>query len=251
MLFSRRLVASSFHFVLSCTFAIVVAILVFCFWYPYPYREISGGRELFFIVIIVDVVLGPLVTLVVYDIKKNRTELRRDVICVVIIQALALIYGLWTVAVARPVHLVFEIDRFRVVHAVDVPVDLVSNAPTNVVVLPLTGPTLLGLRNFKNSQEEIQATLIALQGVALSFRPDLWQHYDVSRSEVLRVAKPINELKIRIPGKSFLIDSFLVEKKYAKSRISYLPLVGRSSFWTVLIDNENADVLGFLPLDPF
>jgi hypothetical protein len=31
--------------------------------------------------------------------------------------------------------------------------------------------------------------------------------------------------------------------------LAYLPMVGRKSFWTVLLDPVTAEVLGFMPLD--
>ncbi|NTV87211.1 MAG: pilus assembly protein, partial [Burkholderiaceae bacterium] len=113
--------AAAVHLCISLLVAGVAAGLVFGLWYPYPYREISGGRELFLLVVAVDVVLGPLVTFVVFNRTKPRKELVRDLALVGLMQLAGLAYGLWTVHEARPVHLVFEIDRFRAVHAVDVP----------------------------------------------------------------------------------------------------------------------------------
>ncbi len=49
------------------------ALLVFAVWYPYPYREISGGRELFTLVVAVDVVLGPLITFVVRKRERKKS----------------------------------------------------------------------------------------------------------------------------------------------------------------------------------
>ena len=159
-----RLRASGIHLGLSLCIAALAAWLVFGLWYPYPYREISGGRELFLIVIAVDVILGPLITLVVFNRAKPWTELRRDLIIVVLIQLAALGYGLWTVWVARPVHLVFEYKLFRVVHAIDIPVELLDKTPTGITALPMTGPTLLSLRPFKDSGESMDATLAAVGG---------------------------------------------------------------------------------------
>ena len=50
------------------------ALLVFAVWYPYPYREISGGRDLFLLVVAVDVVLGPLITFAVFNRAKPRAR---------------------------------------------------------------------------------------------------------------------------------------------------------------------------------
>ena len=103
-----RLRASAIHLAISLSVATLAALVVFGWWYPYPYRELSGGRELFALVVVVDVVLGPLITLVIFNVAKTRRHLMMDFTVIGLLQVAALAYGLWTVFVARPVHLVFE-----------------------------------------------------------------------------------------------------------------------------------------------
>ncbi len=246
-----RLHASGIHLGLSLGVAILAAILVFTVWYPYPYREISGGRELFLLVVAVDVVLGPLITLAIFNRNKPRTELVRDLALVGLIQLSALGYGLWTVFVARPVHLAFEIDRFRVVHAIEVPQELMSKVPGSIDALPVFGPTLLAVRPFVSEQERLDATMAALQGIPLSARPDLWQTYDQARPAVLRVARPVAQLKARFAARAAEIDSVLAAKGRKPDSLVYVPMIGRKSFWTAFIDPVTADVVSFMPLDSF
>ncbi|APW47924.1 TfpX/TfpZ family type IV pilin accessory protein [Rhodoferax antarcticus] len=246
-----RLKASGIHFGISLVIALLAAALVFGLWYPYPYREISGGRELFFIVVMVDVILGPLITFTIFNRTKPWRELRRDLAIVVLIQLGALGFGLWTVFVARPVHLVFEYDRFRVVHAVDVPAELLSRAPPDVAALPLTGPTLLSLRPFKDANEKMDATMAALGGLSLSARPDLWQPYSVAKNDIWQAAKPIADLKTRFAAQATEIDAVIAKTGRKPETLAYLPMVGRKSFWTVLLDPVTSEVLGFIPLDSF
>ena len=246
-----RLRASAVHLGLSLSIAALAAILVFSIWYPNPYREISGGRELFLILVTVDVILGPLITLAVFNRKKSRKELSRDLMLVGVIQLSALVYGLWTVAVARPVHLVFEYSYFRVVHAIDVPSEMLSKTSIGVEALPLTGPTLLGLRPFKDGNESIEATMAALQGLSLSARPDLWQPYEKSAPEVLKIAKSISDLKARFADHSEEIDRVLIQSGRNEKNTLYVPLAGRKSFWTVFVDALTAQVVATMPLDSF
>jgi len=246
-----RLKASGIHFGISLAIALLAAVLVFGLWYPYPYREISGGRELFLIVVVVDVILGPLITFTVFNRAKPLRELRRDLALVALIQLSALGYGLWSVFVARPVHMVFEYDRFRVVHAVDVPRELLAEAPLNVDALPLTGPTLLSLRPFRSSQEKMDATLAALQGISLASRPDLWQAYADGIPEILKVARSVGELKRRFATQAVAIDAAVARTGRQPDALVYLPMVGRKSFWTVFLDRVTAEVVGFMPLDSF
>ena len=246
-----RLKASGIHLCISLVFAALAALLVFGLWYPYPYREISGGRELFLLVVSVDVVLGPLITLAIFNRSKPMKELRRDLALVGLIQLAALGYGLWTVSVARPVHLVFEYNRFRVIHAVDVPDELLDKAPPALRSLPLLGPTPISLRPFKDANEMADATLVALRGISLSARPDLWQDYAPATVEILRIATPVAQLKARFPARAAEIDQTLAAAGRANAPLLSVPMIGRKTFWTVFVDPITAQPLAFMPLDSF
>jgi hypothetical protein len=224
-----RFRASGLHLGISLVLAAFAGALVFGLWYPFPYREISGGRELFWLLVSVDVVLGPLITLAIFDRRKPGRELVRDLALVGLIQLAALGYGLWSVFVARPVYLVFEYSRFVVVHAVDVPQELLGQAPPGLQGLPLTGPRLLSLRA----------------------RTDFWQSYAAGAADVLRVARPVAELRARFAHRAAVIDGALAGLGREAGGLVYVPMVSRQLSWTVLLEPGSAQVLGFLPVDSF
>jgi hypothetical protein len=251
---SGRLSAAGIHLMISLAVAAVAAALVFGIWYPYPYREISGGRELFLIVMVVDVVLGPLLTLTVFNRAKPAGELRRDLAMIGLLQMAALVYGLWTVAVARPVHLVFEMDRFRVVHAIEVVEAELGQAPPGLRQLPWTGPTLLSTRAFRDAREKLDMTVGALGGVHLGARPALWQHYAGAAAQIRAAARPLGELKTRFPAQAGLIDDALRSGRAASrspGTLAYLPMVSRDRYWTAVLDLNTTEVTAFVPIDSF
>jgi hypothetical protein len=250
-LWKARLGAAAIHMGISLAVASLAALLVFGVWYPFPYREVSSGRELFILLVSVDVVLGPLITFSIFSRAKPLRELRRDLAIVGLIQLAALGYGLWTVFVARPVHLVFEIERFRVVHAADIPEELLGKSPPGVDPLPMSGPTLLAVRPFRNAQESYDATVAALGGLALSARPDLWISYPSARADVVKASKPVSALKARFPDQAAAIDAVIRAKKLDPAKLMWLPLAGRKTFWTAFIDPASADIVAFMPLDSF
>jgi hypothetical protein len=247
-----RLRAAAIHLAISALVAALAATLVFALWYPYPYREISGGSDLFRLVVAVDVALGPLITFTIFNLAKPRKELRRDLVFVALLQLAGLAYGLWTVHLARPVHMVFEYDRFRVVHQSEIPQELEARAPAGIEVAPLGGPTLLALRPFRSGAEKTEFTLAALGGVHLSARPELWQTYAAGREEILKAAKPVSELKSRFPQRAAEVDAAVRKAGGDPARAAYLPLIARKAdAWTVLLEAGTADVIGYLPLDSF
>lgn len=249
-----RLSAAGIHFLLSLALAAAAAWLVFGIWYPFPYREISGGRELFFIVIAVDVVMGPLLTLTVFNRNKPARELRRDLAIIGLMQMAALAYGLWTVSVARPVHLVFELDRFRVVHAIEVSEAELAQAPRELQQLPWTGPTLLSLRPFQSPKEKLDLTLAALSGLPLGAQPALWQHYGQGKLQIIAAARPLADLRARFPAQMGLIDDAVKSAPAAghtPGTLGYLPLAGRDKYWTAVLDLNTTEVIAFVPIDSF
>jgi hypothetical protein len=246
-----RFGAAAVHLIISLLIALSAAALVFSVWHPYPYSELSGGRELFSMLVAIDVILGPLLTFVIFNRAKPTKELYRDLMIVGLLQFAALSYGLWTVFVARPVHLVFEVDRFRVVHAVDVSEELLSKAPAGMTTLPIFGRNMLAVRPFISAKEGAEATLAALQGIDLATRPELWQDYRSAIPRVRSAARPAPDLVARFPQYKKLVNDVAVKVGRPIDQLVTLPLVSRKLFWTVLLDSKTMDVIGFIPIDSF
>jgi hypothetical protein len=246
-----RLRAAGIHLSVTAGVALLAALVVFGLWYPADYARFSGGQHLFLILIGVDLVLGPLLTLSVFDPRKPWPVLRRDLAVIVSLQLMALAYGLWTVAVARPVHLVFEIDRFRIVHASEVPTELLPRTPPGIEPLPWSGPSVISVRNFKDGNEHFDATMAALQGISLGSRPDLWQSYEAAKADVQRASKPLTTLLARFPSNAGMIEAALHRLGRTAATTAFLPMASRAGFATVLLDPASAEVLGFLDLDSF
>ena len=245
-----RLRASAIHLAISLSVATLAALVVFGWWYPYPYRELSGGRELFALVVVVDVVLGPLIMLVIFNVAKTRRHLMMDFTVIGLLQVAALAYGLWTVFVARPVHLVFEYHRMAVVHAVDIEPDTLTQAPSGLQQLPLRGPTLLSLRPLQGN-EAIESVMLATGGISQAAQPHLWQPYEAAREQILQESRPAAQLQERFPSHADAIDRAVARTGRPLNELRTLPLLSRKSAWTVLIDAQSAQPVGFVALDSF
>jgi len=96
-------------------FALVATLLLI--WYPTPWFSASGGWQGLRLVAAVDLVLGPLLTLIVYNTTKSRRELFTDFVLIVFIQLSALMWGIMAVYEQRPVAAVFWQGSFYTVPA--------------------------------------------------------------------------------------------------------------------------------------
>lgn len=246
----RRLHASAIHLTISLGVGALAALLVFGWWYPFPYRELSGGWALFTWVVVVDVVLGPLITLVIFNQAKTRRHLAMDFTVIGLLQLAALLYGLWTMFVARPVHLVFEYQRMVVVHAIDIVPEMLAQAPPVWQQLPVRGPALLSLRPLQGN-EAVESLMLATGGIAQAAQPRLWQPYNDARHEILQASASLAQLKQRFPDRTDAIDRAVALTGVPAESLRTLPLLSRQKAATVLVDAQSAQPVGFIELDSF
>ena len=239
------------HLAVSGLIAALCAALVFGLWYPYPYSELASGRELFALVVAVDVVIGPLLSFVVYDPTKPRRELWRDIGIVFVVQLAALGYGLHSVTQARPVWLAFEGDRFRVVAVPDIDTASFAQAPRGMAQLSWTGPKTIGVKLLDGGDPEFLRSLqLAMEGIHPAFRPDRWVDYDSQRLEVIRQAQPLSELKRKHPEQSALIEDAVRKSGFAEIDLGYLPLLAaQQTDWIVAVSLKDGTPQLYLPID--
>ena len=233
----RRARAAGIHILISAAVAAVAAALVFGVWFPGIYRQVAGGRDLFILITSVDVVLGPLLTFAVFNLKKGWPHLRRDLAVIGVIQLAALVYGLVAVYGARPVAMVFEADRFRVVTVAQVEIEELPQARSEYRQLPLTGPWLLGARAPAPGDEANDALFKALRGIDRAQRPKFWQPYADSTADALAKARPLATLLAKYPTLASDVNETLQSLKVDSASAKFLPLMGRGGDWVVILDS--------------
>ncbi len=240
------------HLAASLAVAIAVAAMVFALWYPGAYRTLSGGTELFLLVVGVDWALGPLITFVIFDSRKPGKELRRDVAVVIALQLAALGYGLHMVSISRPVVLALEEDRFRVVPASGVYEKELPAALPEFRSLSLTGPRLVRSMLPTDPVKKSDALTLGLSGYDIGARPALWQPWDdKARAEAVSHAKPLIALAQRYPDRRTELDAAALETGRAAQNLVYVPMVTFRGDWVALLDAAKGDVVGFAPFDGF
>ncbi len=249
--FPIRLKAAGAHLGLSILICGLAAALVFGLWYPSPYRTISGGQSLFILIVSVDLVLGPALTFVAFNPRKPKSVLIRDLMIIAALQFGGLAYGLNTVFQARPIALVYEPGRFRVVTNVDLMHEELSLALPEFKTLSLTGPKLLGVREPRDGNEKFQAITFAMQGVDIGQRPSYWQPYRESIKSVLKEARPLEMLYQQYPDSIPEIEKHLAAIGRNSVEVKFLPILAKESTWSALVDAKTGELVGFVPYDGF
>ena len=108
-----RFRASSIHLAISAAVVAVILFIVILYWYPGSTFEISGAMRPSFIFVGVNLVLGPLLTLIIY--KQGKPGLLFDLWFIAFVQLAALAYGSYTLNAGRPHYMVFSVDRITLI----------------------------------------------------------------------------------------------------------------------------------------
>jgi len=105
------------HLLVSAAIVGALLLVLVTRWYPMPYFVVDGGWQGIRLVAAIDVVLGPLLTLVVYNRAKPRRKLLFDYSVIGVLQACAFTFGVWTVFSARTTVVVFTDGTFYTIGA--------------------------------------------------------------------------------------------------------------------------------------
>lgn len=243
--------AASWHFLSSLLVAGLAALVVFAAWYPPPYHQLAGGRELFMLVVAVDVACGPLLTLVLFSPSKLSRELLRDLALVVFVQLFALGYGVWSVWQARPLFLVQEIDRFKVIAAPDLRGAALDGLPQTLKPTFWSGPITVATRSPKDDQERNTVLLESvLGGRDYGERPEFYVPYEgAAAQKSLNRAKPLADFVKKYPEHAAKAEQLVATMGVEMQSLRYLPVIARQD-WIAVLDHQGR-IGGFLKGDGF
>ena len=247
----NRWKASAIHVLLSAIIASMVLAVMLLVWYPEPYFHAFEGRKLLFLILKVDVVLGPLITLVIYVPKKKG--LKFDLVVIAVLQLGALIYGVSVLFQARPVYMVLGKDRFDIVAANEIIDEELSKVTDEKFLsLPITGPRLVGVIT-PGDQQERERIMFSAMGTGRDL-PTFPQHY-VSYQErigtVLNRAKPLADLYQNRPRLADEIKTLVKRLGKPQEQLAFLPIVSQKLDMTAIIARSNGNLLEILPIDPW
>jgi hypothetical protein len=245
-----RVRAALIHLTLSATVAALVFLPIYFWWYPDVLFEYAGGRDLFFLIVGVDVTLGPLITLVIF--KPGKKGLLFDLVVIAIMQTAALCYGVWVLFESRPAYIAFVRDRFELVRVNGFPEgELEKGRAGGYDRLSWTGPRLVGVKMPTDPDEQFNLMMSGFGGVDAQYYPRYYVPYDAVRDEVKMKAMPIVTLRKRNPQRSAEIDQVLASLGRKEADVRFIPMRAGKSDLAVFVDPKDGSVLKMTSLNPW
>lgn len=237
------------HLCLSLAVVGTVCAIIFFVWYPHPYFEAKGAWNVLRVLLSVDLVVGPVLTLILY--RHGKRGLKIDMTFVAVVQIVALVYGTSVIYGERPYFAVFAVDRFEVIAKHEV--DLETATDPRVLEKPFIGPRLVvALR--PTTTEGMQKLLddVIFNGKPdIERRPEFWSPYEDQTPHVLERVVDLAKLAASPNNEDGRIERFLKRSGRAMHELAYVPLIGQDRDFAFVVDKQTGQPLDIIDVNPW
>lgn len=233
------------HLFISCIIAVLVMGLIFLLWYPSPLATAVGVSHLFLMMLIIDVIIGPILGFIVY--KDGKKTLKFDLSIVIFIQITALLYGIFSIEQGRPVWLVYNVDRFELIKKNEVIEDHIKEALPQYQETSWLKPQLVAAEFAKDANIRSNDMFAeALGGISIAQKPERYVPLEKVKLQIQQRAQVLSLLS-EFNAKE---DVNTIIKKYPQAD-SWVPLKANAVNMVVLINKEKGEVVKIVDLRPW
>lgn len=233
------------HLFISFLIASLVIVLVFFIWYPSPLATAVGVTHIFLMLLVIDVILGPLLGLLVY--KEGKKTLKFDLSVIILIQITALCYGVFSIEQGRPAWLVYNVDRFELVRKNELVDTNIQHAQPQFQKPSWFKPQYVATEFTKDTQQRNDDMFAEVfSGISIAQRPERYVELTQAKTQIQQRVLPLVELQQYNPKTD-------VEKTLAKypKADAWLPLKANAVDMVVLVNKESASIIKIVDLRPW
>ena len=234
------------HLLISVAVALLAALLVFRFWYPVPTSQMLNVSAIYAVLLLVDVVCGPLLTLVLASPVKPQRELVLDLSMIALIQLGGLGYGLHTLESARPVAYVFEGDRLVIVSRNELYTQ--DCADGCMPIEDRWGIQWMMVDLERLGKNRALSLDLSLQGVSPAVRQSLWREWEWKSPKLQSALLSLNVLSRE--GQDLLLRSYSRDT-LDTGGMKYLPMVSSKTLDWIAVFDSQGQWMGAFPIDGF
>lgn len=241
-----RVKAFGIHLLVSLIVSLSFILFATSYWFPDKFLQLTGISDIFFILIAVDIIIGPILTLLVYNIKKKRLWL--DLTFIALLQIGAFIYGAYAFYQAHPVYITFNVDRFTLVSARDASPEKAQYPEYKIS--KLSKPVLAFAESPENTEErnELMMSVLFNGALDLNARAEYYKPYADNIDKIIIKSWAAEQLFISASDKQKL-EPFLSNKRIEE--LAFLPIEGKAAFMLYVLDKRTAQPLGIIDIDPW
>lgn len=233
------------HLFISLIIALLAMVLVLCIWSPLPLAKAVGVIPIFLMMIVINVIIAPLLSLIVY--KEGKKTLKADLSIIVILQILALGYGVYSIEGGRPVWVAYNVDRFELVRKNEVITDHIEQALPQFQDTPWFKPQYVAVKFATDvNQRNDDMFSEVFGGISIAQKPERYIDLAEAKSKIKERARNLKEL---LQYNDQKIVQVTLDKYPAAD--AFVPLKANAVDMTVLINKDKGEVIKIVDLRPW
>lgn len=246
-MFKQKIKASLTHLIISLFIVGLILSVAIFLWYPEPFLTISGLFGIILMMLAIDLVLGPLLTFIVF--KPKKPSLKFDLTIIALFQLVALSYGTYTIYKAHPLYIAYAGDRFTPIDADEVTPEKARYEEFKKS--KLSQPTIVYVKKPSDPAELSKVTIEVLSGKAdLDARPEYYEPINKNIENIFKNKFDLNKFLEKEKYKDE-INRFLSKNGGSIEDYAFIPLVGRQEdvLWAWSLKSKLPT--GILHINPF
>jgi hypothetical protein len=242
-----RIKAFLIHLSSSIALISLFFALLFGAWYPGFFFEMEGVWAVAKMVILVDIVVGPFLTLVVYDLRKGIAVVRRDVAVIIVVQLIALGWGVRASYLGQPDYLAFASGQFYTVSRSEVVGD---NSDPQFAISSWDKPVNVYVRPIADGQERTQQIWDFLEGRApdTQYQFDRYLPYRDYREAIVAEGKSVTAAIAGDAKRQALFDAFLTRHGGSENDYLLYTVFAHEHEGTLVLSRAGAEPVGFIEM---
>ena len=245
-----RLKAFGLHLLGSAVALTLVLGALYLGWYRWPGWHLTEAIHVVVVMIGVDVVIGPLITLIIAGERKPRRELVRDIALIVTVQIVALCYGTTTLWNGRPLYYAFSVNCLQVVQAADIDPEAAKLARNrNLDLAPhwYSLPRWIWAPFPKDPQLADKIFQGVMQGgYDIIGLPQYYKSWQEGAPELRGQLKKIGDIKFFSPKQRILLEKRMHAGGLAVDQANGIAVTGRGSSLLAVMDPRNLKLLAII-----
>lgn len=242
---SGKLRAFLIHLSASAAVVSSIGALMLLLWFPQPWFMHDGGWTVFRLILLVDVVLGPLLTLIVF--RRGKSGLRRDLTVIVAVQLGALAFGATTMYQYRPAFVVYGDRNFFTVTWKEVR-DATKDIERLRRFTPERGPGIVFLRAPDDPrQKALLRALETADGAPIVSRGDYYDTLsETDWKDIFGRGPSIEQLAREDPAISAELERFRRRNAVPLESFAFIPVVCRDELIILVFDRNTKAIVDWL-----
>lgn len=251
---SFRVKAFGLHIAASFSALLWVLGMLYLGWYRWPGWYLTGVVKVAAMMVGVDVVLGPLLTLLVANRGKSARELTRDIGIIVAVQLVALCYGTSTLWAGRPLYYAFSVNELQMTQASDI-------APEEVALARRQNPGFAPhwyslprwvwapLPEDPDLRDRIVTGAVMGAGDDVIQMPRYFKPWPQGEPDLRKQLLKVDALRQFSKGQKESLEKRMRQLGFAVDQANTLPMEGRAGYLVAVFDPASLQLRRLLRVD--